>query len=194
MGIFPGWSIIWPTDTYWTLAIWGNYGWSTESTLSNDKCNSNVHTTATAAYLSSDEPSTILCWILWPSHCWRYASHWPCCVGFGWAQVTHLSPPCGRSSWGRHCALCLPSTYVRTTHLLQPLDVGAYGPLKKCVVWGSEELQVGDHGRKVDKGVFPSHVAKMWACTTIALTIIFDFRARSHKTVFFVVNDLSNNM
>ena len=49
-----------------------------------------------------------------------------------------------------------------TTHLLQPLDVGVFAPLKQ--VWSQvlKKYKMETIGTKVTKEVFPSLVAKMW--------------------------------
>ena len=54
-----------------------------------------------------------------------------------------------------------------TTHLLQPLDVGVFGPLK--YVWSQilKEFKLETLAAKVDKRAFPLLVAKMWPpCAT----------------------------
>jgi len=64
-----------------------------------------------------------------------------------------------------------------TTHLLQPLDVGAYGPLKK--VWSQvlKDFKLETMAAKVDKGVFPSLVTKMWHRVLLPEHLIGGFRA-----------------
>lgn len=49
-----------------------------------------------------------------------------------------------------------------TTHLLQPLDVGVFGPLKQ--VWSEvlKAFKLESKGAKVDKAAFPSLVSRMW--------------------------------
>ena len=55
--------------------------------------------------------------------------------------------------------LCLPS---HTTHALQPLDVGVYGPLKSR--WGKilKEYKMETCAAVVDKTEFPSLLEKLW--------------------------------
>ena len=49
-----------------------------------------------------------------------------------------------------------------TTHLLQPLDVGLYGPLKQLWSQVLKGFKLVTMGAKVDKEVFPKLIAQMW--------------------------------
>lgn len=64
-----------------------------------------------------------------------------------------------------------------TTHLLQPLDVGVYGPLKK--VWSKvlKDYKLSTMAAKVDRLVFPSLVSKMWDQVLLPEQLIGGFRA-----------------
>ena len=64
-----------------------------------------------------------------------------------------------------------------TTHLIQPLDVGVFGPLKQ--VWSRvlKEYKFETMGARVDKEVFPSLVAKMWPQVLLPEHLIGGFRA-----------------
>ena len=64
-----------------------------------------------------------------------------------------------------------------TTHLLQPLDVGVYGPLKQ--VWSQvlKGFKLETMGAKVDKEVFPTLVAQMWPRVLLPEHLIGGFRA-----------------
>ena len=63
-----------------------------------------------------------------------------------------------------------------TTHLLQPLDVGVFGPLK--LVWSQilKEFKLETMAAKVDKRIFPSLVAKMWPRVLLPEHLIGGFR------------------
>ena len=63
-----------------------------------------------------------------------------------------------------------------TTHLLQPLDVGVFGPLK--LVWSQilKEFKLETMAAKVDKHIFPSLVAKMWPRVLLPEHLIGGFR------------------
>ena len=63
-----------------------------------------------------------------------------------------------------------------TTHLLQPLDVGVFGPLKH--VWSQilKEFKLETLAAKVDKHAFPSLVAKMWPRVLLPEHLIGGFR------------------
>ena len=63
-----------------------------------------------------------------------------------------------------------------TTHLLQPLDVGVFGPLKH--VWSQilKEFKLETLAAKVDKRAFPSLVAKMWPRVLLLEHLIGGFR------------------
>ena len=54
---------------------------------------------------------------------------------------------------------CLPS---HTTHVLQPLDVAVYGPVKKSWKKILKEYKMETCAAKVDKTVFPSLIRKLW--------------------------------
>ena len=64
-----------------------------------------------------------------------------------------------------------------TTHLLQPLDVGVFAPLKQ--VWSQvlKKYKMETIGTKVTKEVFPSLVAKMWPQVLLPEHLISGFRA-----------------
>ena len=68
-------------------------------------------------------------------------------------QVIRLAREC------RVILLCLPS---HTTHALQPLDVGVYGPLKGR--WGKilKEYKMETCAAVVDKTEFPGLLEKLW--------------------------------
>lgn len=51
-----------------------------------------------------------------------------------------------------------------TTHLLQPLDVGVFGPFK--LVW-SQEFKLSSMAARVDRLIFPSLLAKAWKKTML---------------------------
>ena len=63
-----------------------------------------------------------------------------------------------------------------TTHLLQPLDVGVFGPLKH--VWSQilKEFKLETLAAKVDKRAFSSLVAKMWPRVLLPEHLIGGFR------------------
>ena len=54
---------------------------------------------------------------------------------------------------------CLPS---HTTHVLQPLDVAVYGPVKKSWRKILKEYKMETCAAKVDKTVFPSLLRRLW--------------------------------
>ena len=64
-----------------------------------------------------------------------------------------------------------------TMHLLQPLDVGVFGPLKQ--VWSEvlKAFKLESKGAKVDKAAFPSLVSRMWDHVLQPHHLIGGFRA-----------------
>ena len=55
--------------------------------------------------------------------------------------------------------LCLPPN---TTHLLQPLDVGVFAPLKSTWRKVLKSYKLSTRGQKVSKETFPSLIAELW--------------------------------
>lgn len=55
--------------------------------------------------------------------------------------------------------LCLPPN---TTHLLQPLDIGVFAPMKKAWKKILKQYKLETGGQKVTKEIFPSLVTKLW--------------------------------
>lgn len=76
----------------------------------------------------------------------------------------------------RDHGICLYTFPPHTTHLLQPLDVAAYGPLKKVWARQLKEYKLQTMAGKVDKSVFPSILAKMWDQILIPEHLIGGFR------------------
>ena len=70
-----------------------------------------------------------------------HPAYWACCAISWRPPITHYSWSGGRSTSPRHC---------HTTHLLQPLDVGVFGPLKH--VWSKilKEFKMETMAAKVD--------------------------------------------
>lgn len=68
---------------------------------------------------------------------------------------------------------CLPS---HTTHALQPLDVGVYGPLKSC--WGKilKQYKMETCAATVDKKEFPALLKKLWEASFEARHLKAGFR------------------
>ena len=69
--------------------------------------------------------------------------------------------------------LCLPPN---TTHLLQPLDVGVFAPVKKAWKKILKEYKLQTRGLKASKEVFPSLIGKLWDAALKPSDFIGGFR------------------
>ena len=69
--------------------------------------------------------------------------------------------------------LCLPPN---TTHLLQPLDIGVFAPMKKAwkKILKAYKLETG--GQKATKEIFPSLIGKLWDISLEQYDLIGGFR------------------
>ena len=72
------------------------------------------------------------------------------------------------------------SLYVfppHTTHLLQPLDVGVFGPLKSAWIKVLKEYKLETMASRVDRQIFPSLIARIWDKVFLPEHLIGGFRA-----------------
>ena len=69
---------------------------------------------------------------------------------------------------------CLPPN---CTHILQPLDVGVFGPVKKT--WGKvvKQWRLETRGMNVSKEAFPALIAQLWAQSLTPAQCISGFKA-----------------
>ena len=73
---------------------------------------------------------------------------------------SHISLELIRRARGNNILLlCLPPN---TTHLLQPLDVGVFAPMKSAWRAILKRYKLETKGQQVGKEVFPSLIAKLW--------------------------------
>lgn len=70
--------------------------------------------------------------------------------------------------------LCLPPN---TTHLLQPLDVGVFAPVKTCWRKILKQYKLETQGQHVSKEVFPSLIARLWESSFKPEHFIGSFRS-----------------
>ena len=73
---------------------------------------------------------------------------------------SHISLELIRRAHGSNVLLlCLPPN---TTHLLQPLDVGVFAPMKSAWRAILKRYKLETKGQRVGKEDFPSLIAKLW--------------------------------
>ena len=77
------------------------------------------------------------------------------------------------TSHGIHL-LCFPS---HATAVLQPLDVGVYGPVKQAWRKILKEYKLESRASKIDRTVFPILIAKLWSQSFTKLHLQSGFRA-----------------
>ena len=70
--------------------------------------------------------------------------------------------------------MCLPPN---TTHLLQPLDVGVFTPLKNARRAVLKQYKLETRGEHASKEVFPSVIANFWETSFLPKHCIDGFRA-----------------
>lgn len=70
--------------------------------------------------------------------------------------------------------LCFPS---HATAVLQPLDVGVYGPAKQAWRKILKEYKLESRASKIDRTVFPTLIAKLWSQSFTKLHLQSGFRA-----------------
>ena len=107
------------------------------------------------------DSSNFLSWFkkLFYPCCQAHERHWPSISLLRRALFTH-QPRVARHHNIR--LFCLPPN---CTHIVQPLDVGAFGPVKKA--WASilKRWKLETRGLQVSKEAFPGLIAQLWETT-----------------------------